>query len=131
MNCDRPTTAQGYYRIRPKLKKRQLEHRAIIEKAIGKPIPKGSITHHVNGCKTDNRNSNLVLCQDRAYHNFIHMRIEALKACGNANWLKCCYCHGYDKPENLYIQKSKGFGSARHRDCHRKYMKEYHIRNGW
>lgn len=100
------------------------EHVLVIEKAIGKYLPKGSIPHHVNGERSDNRKVNLVLCQDYAYHNFIHARIRAFKACGYANWRKCNFCKKYDRPENLYIGPAnhRGHaGSSWHKSCRYDY----------
>ena len=77
------------------------EHRLVVEKSLGKPIPATSIVHHIDGNKANNKTNNLVLCQDIAYHNLLHQRQRALDACGNANYLKCTLCHEYDLPENL------------------------------
>ena len=93
------------------------EHVLIVEDVLGKPIPKNSVVHHVNGDGHDNRRVNLVLCQDRAYHFLLHKRMRAKKACGNPNYLKCSYCKQYDDPSNMYLYKNTGF----HRACHAAY----------
>lgn len=106
---------------------RILEHRLIIETAIGKPIPKRAVTHHFSEIKDDNGNPNLVLCENRAYHNFLHKRQRALRECGHSNWLKCCYCKKYDSIENLYFTGSRSNPKhTRHALCHKRYMVEYH-----
>ena len=92
-----------------------LEHILVVEKALGKYLPNGAVPHHVNGKKNDNRNSNLVLCQDLAYHNLIEQRTRAYKACGNAHWLRCPFCKQWDDPKNLYVYKGKNVGH--HRNC--------------
>jgi hypothetical protein len=50
------------------------EHILVAEKALGKPLPIGSVIHHVNKDKSDNRPQNLVICQDDIYHRVLHMR---------------------------------------------------------
>jgi hypothetical protein len=73
--------------------------------------------HHVNGVRTDNRNSNLVLCNDAAYHKLLHRRAHALAACGHAGWRICRHCREWDAPENLYVHPRGKY--ANHRACAR------------
>lgn len=77
------------------------EHRIIAETALGKKLPKRCVIHHIDKNKKNNKNTNLVICQDAAYHFLLHQRTRALKACGNANYRKCTICKKYDKPENI------------------------------
>ncbi len=95
---------------------RKLEHIVVAERAMGKPMPAGAIVHHVNENRSDNRPANLVVCPSIAYHKFIHMRMRALAACGNANWMRCQYCKAYDDPSNMYVYPHRN--SAQHRKCH-------------
>ena len=121
----------GYIRVATGRNKRAFEHREIIEAALGREIPKKAVSHHFNGNKTENFNGNLVLCQDRAYHNLLHRRQRAHDACGHADWLKCGYCGEYDSPNNLYVQEKSGNRTdGRHESCHKEYMLKYHRNNG-
>lgn len=94
------------------------------EKALGKRLPNGAVVHHHNGNSMDDRNENLVICENKAYHMFLHKRIRAYKACGNSSWRKCRICKKYDSPENMYIHKIAG---CVHRSCSREMSKIYHL----
>lgn len=74
-------------------------HVLIAEHALGKPMPRQAIVHHIDENKLNNSPSNLAICQDRAYHLLIHKRMRILAAGGNPNTEKiCCRCH---KPKRL------------------------------
>ena len=100
----------------------------VAEKAFGKPLPLSAVVHHVNGIRTDDKNKNLVVCESRSYHNILHERETALKACGNANWRKCWICGEYDDLDNFYIKKN---GSGEHYNCRNEYLQEWRLKNGW
>jgi hypothetical protein len=67
-----------------------LEHILIVEKAMGRFLPPKAEVHHWNENKTDNRNENLVVCQDRAYHFLLHARMRIKAAGGDPNTDKIC-----------------------------------------
>ena len=91
-------------------------HVLLAEKALGGPMPKVAIVHHANGIKDDNRPENLIVLPDTTYHNLLHKRMDSIRACGNPDWRKCKFCGIYDKPENIYMSKTKR--NIYHRDCH-------------
>jgi HNH endonuclease len=93
--------------------RRVLQHIYVAEQALGRRLPRGAQVHHVDENRANNRPDNLVICPSAAYHRLIHMRVRALNACGNPNWLKCVYCKRYDAPENLVLSGT----STRHRAC--------------
>lgn len=49
----------------------------IAEKVFGKPLPPGTVVHHADGNKANDKNNNLVICQDQGYHLFLHKRKRA------------------------------------------------------
>lgn len=100
------------------------EHILVCEKALGKYLPLQAVVHHVNKNTADNLPSNLVVCQDNAYHLYLHQRQRAFDACGHTDWLKCRFCKGYDDPKNLRIKKHKNHNYAEHRVCENLFQKK-------
>ena len=85
----------------------EIEHIAIVERVLGRKLGQGVEIHHFNEIRSDNRNCNLVVCPNRAYHQLLHVRQRALAACGDANWRLCAHCGRYDDPKNLKTYKSQ------------------------
>ena len=111
-------TSTGYWRMSNN-GERKKQHLFIIEKALGKKIPPGSVTHHIDGDKLNNKNNNLILCDSIAYHSFIHLRMRALNHSGHANYRFCLYCKKWDDPKNnMFFAKSR---ESFHRECRNKY----------
>src|SRR3990167_645074 len=107
-----------------------LEHVIIVERAIGRALPKGAQIHHVDGNGRNNECSNLVVCPNRAYHSLLHMRTAALNACGNPDWRKCGFCKKWDAPANLAFWK-RGSPSGTviaHRECANATQRSYKAR---
>ena len=100
-----------------------LEHRKIAGDVFGKPLPPNTIVHHIDRNPANNEKSNLVICENDAYHKLLHYREAAYYSCGNANWLKCRFCKEYDDPDNLYVSPKQRKGN--HRNCRNAYMREY------
>jgi hypothetical protein len=104
-------------------------HRVITERALGYPLPPGAEVHHIDNDPRNTSPSNLVICQDKAYHKLLHIRSLALKESGHADWRKCQYCKRWDAPELLSIvvgrPDPRGRKTARtyiyHKECARKY----------
>lgn len=62
------------------------QHQLVVERAIGRPLSRREIVHHINGDRQDNRIENLFLCRDRVHHNEVHrsqdVALRAMLAAG-------------------------------------------------
>ena len=92
-----------------------LEHIVVAERALGKSLPAGALVHHVNEIRHENRNSNLVICQGRAYHSLLHRRMRARATGVDPSWRRCRFCQEYDNPRRLFVPESGD--SPYHRRC--------------
>ena len=53
------------------------------EQASGVPLfHSGHVVHHVDGCRSNNANSNLVICEDAEYRRLLHARQKMLQSGG-------------------------------------------------
>ena len=94
------------------------ESRHIVEQVLERQLPSTVEVHHVDANRTNNAHTNLVACQDRAYHRLLHRRTIVVRAGGNPNTQRfCSQCH------TLYPidTKCRKFRSAdgKRRVCHR------------
>lgn len=109
------------------------EHILIAEQVLGKPIGKEHEIHHVDEIPAHNNNNNLVVCENHAYHLFLHRRARALKACGHVNWEKCRECKTYDNPSIMTVHSRKEHRTVYiHKKCNSQKMKAYYskVRGG-
>ncbi len=68
-------------------------HVVLAERALGHQLPPRAQVHHVDGDGLNNTPTNLVICEDAAYHGLLHRRTRVVKAGGNPNtewWCSCC-----------------------------------------
>ena len=97
------------------------EHVLVAEHALGYYLPIGVEVHHVNGLRHENVGTNLVVCQDRAYHRLLHRRADALRACGNTDHRKCQHCQEWCPTDTLRF-----YGTAWHHvACRVAYSKRW------
>jgi hypothetical protein len=101
------------------------EHILVAERALGKPLPKGSVVHHANQNKLDNRPNNLAIFPNEAYHKLIHMRMAARDICGNPDWRKCWICGKWDEPSTLL--GTNGRPQRWHSVCARRYRQKLYL----
>ncbi len=71
---------------------RKREHILIVERALGYPLPDKACVHHWDEDRSNNTPSNLVVCQDHAYHMLLHARANRLRDTGSFDLKRCCVC---------------------------------------
>ncbi len=95
----------GYIVVSPTPGKQRFLHVLIAEKALGKPLPAGAVVHHHNEIKDDNRNANLVICENDDYHKLLHVRLRVMKAGGDPDFDRiCCRCHKVTAISDLSVK---------------------------
>lgn len=77
----------GYVRLTHALgnNRHQMEHRAIVERAIGRRLRNRECVHHANVIKADNSRGNLVALQNDAEHAELHRKMR-VRAAGGDPW---------------------------------------------
>jgi hypothetical protein len=98
-------------------------HILMAERACGFRLGRHHPVHHVDGNRSNDANTNLVICESPAYHRLLHIRTRALKACGHANWRHCWRCGQWDAPENLRFNGHSNNVKG-HRECIAAYARE-------
>lgn len=63
-------------------------HRLRAEKALGRALPPKAVVHHADGSKSEF--APLIICQDQAYHSFLHVRMRVKAAGGDPNLHRIC-----------------------------------------
>ena len=66
--------SNGYRMIYLGNGKQRPEHTLMAEKALGRRLKKTECVHHIDGSRDNNRNDNLLIC-DNSYHAWLHTKI--------------------------------------------------------
>ena len=118
-NGEGAINADGYIVFSRKYKFKY-EHIEKAEKALGKMLPKGAQVHHVDENKSNNENTNLVICGSQKYHRLLHRRTRAYMSCGNAGHVRCRHCHVYEDPSLLVKDGPRSYSHRECRSLHRR-----------
>jgi hypothetical protein len=100
---------------------RKKQYQIIVEEVLGYELLENAVIHHKDGNHHNNTLSNLVVCEDEAYHQLLHRRQKAFDTCGHANWRWCSFCKTYDDPINMYISDTNCY----HRRCSQLYASKW------
>ena len=65
----------GYIRVWAGNDRYKFEHKLVVEKALGRKLTKNERVHHINENRSDNRNSNLLVCST-GYHLNLHLKMK-------------------------------------------------------
>lgn len=105
-------------------------HRVIVEKILGRELPTTVEVHHLDGDRGNNKHSNLVVCQDRSYHQLLHRRQEVIEA-GFSPWThhKCTDCLNFKEFSLFSKNKTRASGlNNLCKDCDSKRQKARYAR---
>lgn len=92
-------------------------HTVICEEVLGRQLPAGACVHHVDGNGHNNAHSNLVICQDGAYHVELHRRARIIQLGGNPNTDRYCSSCARTRLSTEFNRRSNGHWITRCREC--------------
>jgi hypothetical protein len=84
----------------------KMQHLLKAEAALGHALPPKAQVHHVDGTKSIS--SPLVICENQAYHYFLHVRTRILRAGGDPNTQRFCRKCKQLKPKETFHRAKKG-----------------------
>lgn len=105
--------------VRGRKHRAESEHVLIAEKALGHRLPLGVEVHHVDENKRNNANSNLVICENQAYHHLLHYRARVLADGFDPDThKKCTHCKEY-LPVDRFVRNRSNKTTGYHSECKR------------
>jgi hypothetical protein len=104
-----------------------LEHLVIAEHALGRYILPPIQIHHMNQQPGDNRNRNLVICEDDGYHKLLHQRTRAWKESGHADWRACHICKKFSPLHHLKMNGPRTGLNIYHALCASMRNRQYYL----
>ena len=117
----------GYVVVRPTPGQQKMQHVIIAEAVLGKELPMTAEVHHFNEVKSDNRNQNLVICENAAYHQLLHARQRIVAAGGDPNTEKVCGKCRQVRPRSEFYRNKHTFDGLTYKcsECDRADSKTY------
>lgn len=97
-------------RAHGRLSRNIAEHIVVAERALGKRLPPKAEVHHFNRDTSDNQPRNLVICQNRLYHELLECRTDRLREFGNPNVKRCVACREVLPLDSFHINTKRADG---------------------
>ncbi len=111
----RYVTKTGYVAVKVGIRTYQLEHRLVVEAALGRSLATDEHVHHINGDKQDNRQENLRLISPDE-HSALHAATNNVQAQPRRITLVCHQCGtSYERKASRLGESKYCSGSCRSR----------------
>lgn len=90
------------------------EHILVAERALGRQLESHRRVHHHDENGLNNANTNLVVCENEAYHQLLHARMRIIKAGGDPDIQKICgRCRNVKAKSDFHLSRTVQDGRSR------------------